>query len=94
METLTAGTIEYLRVTLEDRNQEISELPSSLTYTVKDSAGTDKYTNQAGSRVGMTAYCLMDTTGWAADEYRLYISFPLSPETPKIGPVRFRVDDG
>lgn len=94
MERLTVGTVEYMRVHVEDRSQQISELPASLTYDVKAPDDTFKYNAQAGNRIGMTAYCLLDTTGWAVGQYRLYVRFPVSPELPLLGPLPFLVDDG
>ena len=94
---LPAGTKEYLLVDVEDLLGNVTTLSGhNPRYTVLDAADVAKYTDQAGTSTGMTAYCMVDTTSggaWAAGMYRLYLRFDATPEVPYIGPFEFEVSD-
>jgi hypothetical protein len=94
MERLPVGTKEYMRVHVEDRSNQVTELPATLTYDVRAPDDTLKYDEEPGNRIGMTAYCLLDTAGWDVGPYRLYVKFPMGAEEPILGPLTFLVDDG
>jgi hypothetical protein len=92
---LTSGTVEYLPVKVTDALKRISSLDSTdLHFDIykADIAETPVETNVSGDNQGMLALCLVDTTSLDEGEYDLFIHFQALPETPRLGPFRFRVD--
>jgi hypothetical protein len=50
-------------------------------------------TAQAAQNEGMIALPLINTTLLAEGPYNVFIKFTAFPETPRLGPFKFRVDD-
>ena len=92
MRKLIVGTIEQLDIHVQDDLGSLTTLDgTNPNFDVLDEGGTYKYLNEAANNVGMTAYCLIDTTTWTEGRYRLYLKFQNIPETPKLGPFLFMV---
>jgi len=93
---LNKGAIQHLIIDVADRLGELTSLDGKAPrfdirkrhdpgWIVEDGVATS---------IGMTAYCLVDTTVAAvvADEYELFLFFNNVPEIPRLGPFRFRVN--
>lgn len=96
MVTLTKGTIEFLPVKVSEALGNIDTLDGTgLSYDLyhDDEAETVVLTNQSAQNEGMIALPLIDTTGLTEGPYSLFIKFTSFPETPRLGPYKFRVDD-
>jgi hypothetical protein len=92
---LTLGTKEYVPIKVTDALKRIASLDATdLKFDVykADIAETVVETNVSAANSGMTALCLVDTTGWTEGDYDLFIHFAAAPEIPRLGPYRFRVD--
>jgi hypothetical protein len=64
------------------------------TFDVRRQAdGSDVLVGQSATPVGLTAYCLIDTTApiMTKDRYQLFLRFNASPEIPYLGPFDFEV---
>jgi hypothetical protein len=99
MESITIGSVEQLIVDVDDTLNGISDLTSlSPRYDVYDRNGAVKMNNQTAvvdSINKMRLLCLIDTTSggnWVADHYFLYVRFTAAPETPRVGPLEFKVN--
>ena len=94
MERLTKGTIEYLIIKVTDTLNNLTVIPSA-TYDIYtgDDAATEVIVGQDAIIEGMLVMPMVDTTNMDEGPYDLYITFPATPETPRLGPFRFRVDD-
>lgn len=95
---LIQGTKEYLIVDMTDKLGGLTSLTgTNPRFTVYDVGNVQWYTNQPASNVGMTAYCLVDTSAahpsglWPAAEYRLSLHFDTPAESPVVEPGRFTV---
>jgi hypothetical protein len=93
---LEKGTVEYIPVNVKDRLGNLTDLAATTpTYLVrKESDGTVVISERPAdltTPAGMTAYCLIDTTGLAKDRYELLLRFQLLPEVPFLGPYDFEV---
>lgn len=90
---LVPGTKENIRVTVRDNAGTVSDLTGSgPTFTVKDSAGADKVTNDPASASGLVITVPLDTTDggtWAEDEYRLFVKYTVGAEVIEKGPFYF-----
>lgn len=96
MVTLTKGTIEYVPIKVSDALGNLNTLDGTgLSYDLyhDDEAETVVLTNQSATNAGMIALPLVNTTALAEGDYRLFIKFQAFPETPRLGPYKFRVDD-
>jgi NADP-dependent 3-hydroxy acid dehydrogenase YdfG len=92
VEKLAVGTREYLLVDVKDRLSTLTTLDGlAITFDVKDRDGTNKYTAAAATNVGMIVRCLVDTAGWTAGKYSLWVNIVVGPETPRLGPFDFEV---
>ena len=96
--SLIQGTKEYLIVDMTDKLGNLTSLDAANPrFTVYDVANVKWYTDQVASNVGMTAYCLVDTSAahplglWPAGEYRISLKFDTPAETPVVEPGRFTV---
>src|SRR6266487_4581371 len=94
---LTLGTKEHLILNVSDRMKNITTLDGTnaqFDVRLKDDPPLSTWIvqNVAVTNIGMTAYCLVDTTGWVEGRYELYIHFSALPEAPRLGPFDFRVD--
>lgn len=94
MERLTKGTIEFLVVPITDTLGNLTSI-ASATYDIYtgDDAATPVLTGATAVVDGMKILPLIDTTLMAEGPYDLYVQFASYPETPRLGPFRFRVDD-
>lgn len=95
MERLPVGTIEYLIVDVSDQLGNLTTLDGTvLTFDVKpeDPAGTPMYTNQPATNDVMKVKCLIDTSTWVPGEYSLFITIHATPEQPRLGPYKFKVE--
>lgn len=94
MQKVTKGSTEYLVVDVTDRLGQITTLVGTLPkYDVMNSAGTLVMNQATAIAEGMKLKCLVNTSAWAEDKYRLFINFANSPEAPKLGPFYFKVTD-
>jgi hypothetical protein len=103
MVTITKGTKEYLPVLIADALESVADLATSTpTYDVykNDPAETAIETGLVAAVFGgsgMLLLCLIDTTGAAytdlEGEFNLFVQFTAAPEVPRLGPLRFRIDD-
>lgn len=95
MVILNKGTVETIQADLVDTLANVTTLNSlGLKYDLykDDPAETMILTNVATTNVGMKALPLIDTTNLAEGVYVLYIKFDSTPEHPRLGPIKFRVD--
>lgn len=95
MKTLVKDTIENIEVDVFDREGTITDIaPLSPKYDVRKRSGSS-WLIQNGSCTtdGLTAFCLVDTTGpdWTSEVYQLFVYFDNAPEVPRIGPLSFEV---
>ena len=96
MVTLTPGTIEYFPIRVSDALGNLATLDGTgLAYDLykDDEAETLVVSNQSAQNDGLIALPLINTTGLAEGPYSVYIKFAAFPETPRLGPFKFRVDD-
>lgn len=94
MERLTKGTIEFLVIPITDTLGNLTSIASATFDIVTgDDDQTPVVTAQAAVVDGMTILTLINTTNMVEGPYDLFVKFPASPETPRLGPFRFRVDD-
>ena len=93
MRKLVLGTKEQLDIHVQDDVGSLTTLDgTNVEFDILDQDDVYKYQNEGATNVGMTAYCLVDTsTGWAEGRFRLYLRFTNSPETPVLGPYHFLV---
>jgi hypothetical protein len=97
MRELVKGTIEYIPVDVVDRSGQLTDLtPTQPRYSVRlrtDDDGTYQITDFQADVDGMTALCLIDTTeaGFDVGIYQLFLVFDNDPETPRIGPLVFKI---
>lgn len=92
---LNKGTIEEIAVDVEDLLGNLSTLSgTSPTFSVYASDPETPIQTGTPSVSGLTAYCLIDTTSddYTPGIYNLYVGFTTTPETPLLGPVKFRVN--
>lgn len=95
---LVQGTKEYLIVDMTDKVGALLSLDgTNPRFTVYDNANLKYYNDATASNVGLTAYCLVDTSAahpmglWPAGEYRLSVHFDTPAESPVVEPGRFTV---
>lgn len=62
-------------------------------YKVEDDSDTEIISNASAANNGMIALPLIDSTTLDEGVYKLFISFVASPQTPRLGPFYFKVDD-
>lgn len=97
--TLIQGTKEYLIVDMTDKLGNLTSLDgTNPRFTVyRDTDNVKWYNEQTATNVGMTAYCLVDTSAahtmglWPAGEYRISLHFDTPAESPVVEPGRFTV---
>ena len=91
------GTIEDLIVDLSDRLENLNDLAGAgPIYDVRQKYSSVWIVQQNPAvAVGMSAYCLLDTTAgdYVAGEYELFLTFTELALAPRLGPIRFRLDD-
>lgn len=94
--------IEINKGTVEEIVVDVVDLLNNLTTLTGTSPTFKVYANgilaavQTGTPTisSLRALCLIDTTlaGYVPGEYNLYVGFTNVPETPLLGPVKFRVN--
>lgn len=94
---LTLGTIENLVLDVKDRLGTLTTLDGhNVTFDWREKNATDWEGQGVGAtNVGMRVFCLINTSAWAVSKigrYELYLRFQNLPETPRLGPFEFRVD--
>jgi len=91
---LVSGTIEHLPVNVRDRLNNLTTLDGvPVTYLVrKESDRTTVLAETQASTMGMTAFCLIDTTTLTQDRYELLVRMDVAGnELPLLGPFDFEV---
>jgi hypothetical protein len=96
--TFIQGTKEYAIVDLTDQKGTLQSLDgTNPRFTVYDKDNVKWYDDATAQNVGMTAYCLIDTSAahtmglWPVGEYRLSVKFDTPAETPVVEAGRFTV---
>jgi len=94
MERLTKGTIEFLIIPITDTQGNLTNI-GAATYDLYtgDDAATEILSGISCVVDGMKILPLIDTTNLAEGPYDLFVNFIAPPESPRLGPFRFRVDD-
>lgn len=93
---LTKGTIEFLPIRVSDALGNLGTLDGTgLAYDLYEDneAETVVLLSQSAQNDGMLALPLIDTSTLAEGPYNVFIKFTTFPETPRLGPFKFRVDD-
>ena len=96
---IALGSIQYLPIKVFSALDTISDLTGRdlryWIYKVEDDSDTLIIDNASAANDGMVALPLIDTSGIGFEEglYKAFISFVTSPQTPKLGPYYFKVDD-
>jgi len=93
---LTKGTIEFLPIRVSDALGNLGTLDGTgLAYDLYEDNEDETMvlTSQSAQNDGMLALPLIDTTTLAEGPYSVFIKFTTFPETPRLGPFKFRVDD-
>lgn len=92
---LTKGTVEHIPINIADRLGNLLALSgTNPTFDTKHTSnGASVETALAPTVVGLTAYCLIDTTQsiYSKDRYQLFLRFNALPEVPYLGPFDFEV---
>lgn len=101
MEEYPVGTIEYFIVDVTDH---LGHLTSLDGYPLSFYCRADppefsgdpptvvwKYEDENATNDNMKILCLLDTTDWDVGEYLLWAVIEAAPESPKLGPFRFRM---
>lgn len=90
------GSEETALVDVTDSLENLTDLSGATPrYDVFDKAGTIKINGgipTIDSSAPMTARCLINTAGWEAGHYFLYLRFLASPDSPRLGPLEFKVN--
>lgn len=92
---LNFGTVESIIIDVADRLKNLTTLAgTSPWYDVRVKGTTPLVlANQDVTSVGMTAYCVVDTTALAPNTvYELLLQFNNLPERPRLGPFPFEVN--
>lgn len=91
------GGIEYLVSDLTDRLENVTDLAGMNTrYDIRaEGAGSWIVQAQPASVNLLEVSCLVDTTdvAYVSGVYELFIQFDNPPESPRIGPIRFEVNE-
>jgi hypothetical protein len=85
------GSIETMVVDVKDVLGTLAVLPASTRYHILDTDGNSELANQVPTISGLQAQCVIDSTTLDIDDYDLFLSFNQAPDTPRLGPFRFRV---
>jgi len=91
------GSIQYWPIKVIDAFETINSLDGLDVrfdlYKVEDDDDTEITVNGSATNSGMIALPLIDSTTMEEGLYKVFISFVASPQTPKIGPFFFKIDD-
>lgn len=88
---INKGSIETMVIEVIDVLQNLPTLPVGTRYHVFDTDGNSEQANLIPTIDGLTAQCVIDSTSLAIDDYDLFLVFSAPPDTPRLGPYRFRV---
>ena len=90
---LTKGTIEHLPVNIRDRLGGLTSLDNvTTTYLIrKETDRVEAIAESPADTVGMTAFCLIDSTDLEQDRYELLVRLDTGSEQPLLGPFNFEV---
>lgn len=98
MITLVKGTIENVPVDVADVLHELTTLDGiDVVYNVRNRSGADWLVDlqpiSTNADTPLIAYCLIDSTPdeWDTGIYQIFLTFDLTPEHPKIGPIEFKL---
>lgn len=91
--TINDGSIETMVIQVVDELGTLPELPSGTVFDIRDTDGEDKIIGTVATVEGMRAYCVIDTThaSLTVGDYDLFLRFGNTPDSPKLGPHRFRI---
>jgi hypothetical protein len=94
VEKLAKGTVEFLVIPVTDTMGNLTSI-GAATYDLYtgDDAATEILSGVSCVVDGMKILPLIDTTTLDEGPYDLFVTFSASPEIPRLGPFRFRVDD-
>lgn len=94
---LPKGTKEHIPVDVTDRLANLTTLTGTAARFDIRRRGETTYivTAAVATTIGLTAYCLVDTS--TSDftnpgRYELYLQFDNLPESPRLGPFEFEVN--
>lgn len=94
------GSIQYWPVNVMNALEGVTALDSLDgkdvrydLYRVLDDSDEEITLNASADNQGMIALPLIDSTSFEEGVYKLFISFVASPQTPRLGPFYFKVDD-
>lgn len=96
MVTITSGSVEFYPIRVSDALGTVDTLDGTgLSYDLykDDEAETLVLANQSAQNDGMIALPLINTVGLEEGPYSVFIKFAAFPETPRLGPYKFRIDD-
>lgn len=88
---INKGSIETMLVDVKDVLGTLGALPANTRYSIYDTDGNVEQANLVPTLNGLQAQCVIDTTALIVDDYDLFLTFNQPPDTPKLGPFRFRV---
>lgn len=90
---LNKGTIEHVIVDVGDSLENLTDLTGkSARFSVREIGATSFVeADVPATVVGMSAFCLIDTTqvGYVTGRYELFLKFTSLPEEPVLGPIEF-----
>lgn len=94
---LPRGTVEHIIVDVADRLANLTDLTgTNVRYDIRSLGGSTWIAQGlSATTIGMSAYCLVDTTLTAYDEsgrFELFLQFDNLPESPRLGPFDFEVN--
>lgn len=98
-QVVTKGSIQYWPIEVMSAFDTINSLDGLDLrfdlFRVLDDSDEQIITNASADNNGMMALPLVDTTPSDFEEglYKVYITFVSSPQTPRLGPFYFKVDD-
>lgn len=92
-DALVLGSKEYVIIDVTDRLANLTSLTgATYDWRVKNSVSWVAQ-GLTVTAIGMRAFCLIDTTtANESGEYEIFLQFANAPETPRLGPVRFKID--
>lgn len=93
---LPKGSVEHLIVDISDRLENLTSLAgTNARYDIRArAASTWIVQSLPATTIGMSAYCLVDTSDsqYTYGRYELYVQFDNLPESPRLGPFEFEVN--
>ncbi len=96
--TFVQGTKEYAIIDVTDLKGNLTTLDgTNPRFTVYDATNVKWYNDATAQNVGLTAYCLIDTSAahplglWPPGEYRIDLKCDTPAEVPIMAPGRFTV---